>query len=261
MKILANDLAQHYQITSLQRGHCIFTSFIAKNGRILFLEDHLERLIAGANFLFPKEGWNESFQRLKEYVENEWGKLKLKNEELCYFRLTLFDDCIYLQHRLLQDSSLTVKMMIAQKVKTPGPMPSFVKLSNYVESDLEVMAAAAKNFDDVVFLDHQGHVTESSTSNLFIVSKVGHLISPYPTSMILDGIMRKKLILKLKDSGIVVQETFVSKRELQKAQEIWLTNSVKGIRFVDQFEEKKIIMKGSLFEKVITLFGRHGELV
>lgn len=55
-------------------------------------------------------------------------------------------------------------------------------------------------------------------------------------------------------------ERSISKSDLLNAREIWLTNSVKGIRFVDQFEELNFEKKDSLFEKAIKVFGRYGEL-
>jgi branched-subunit amino acid aminotransferase/4-amino-4-deoxychorismate lyase len=260
MKILSNELAQHYQITSLQRGSCPFSSFIAKNGKILFLDSHLERLLLGAHFLFPYSGWLTCHEKLKEYVESELAKLSLEIQDERYFRLTIFDEYLYLQNRELTLSSLTVKMTTALKIKTPGPLPSFVKLSNYVESDLELKNAKNKNFDEVIFFDNFQNVTEASTSNVFIVTTDGHILTPPPSSMILDGITRKKLILKLRENNYLVQEIMISKIELQKAREIWLTNSVKGMRFVASFETIIFKKEASLFNKVINFFGRFGEL-
>lgn len=260
MKILSNELAQHYQIASWQRGHCVFSSFIARNGKILFLDSHIERLILGAHFLFPYSGWMGCDFKLKQYVESELIKMPLEIQNDSSFRLTIFDDNIYFQSRELIHSPLTLKMTEALKVKTPGVLPSFLKLSNYVESDIALRDAKNKNFDDLVFFDHLQNVTEASTSNIFIVTNEGHVLTPPPSSMILDGITRKKLILKLKEKKIIVHEIAISKTELQKAREIWLTNSVKGIRFVVQFEAIKFEIKKSLFNEVINFFGRFGEL-
>ncbi len=260
MKILSNELAQHYQISSLQKGYCPFSSFIAKNGKILFLDSHLERLLLGAHFLFPSSGWLTYHGKIKKYVENELEKISLKKQGEHYFRLTIFDDSLYFQNYELMPSSFIVKMTTALKIKTPSLLPSFVKLSNYVESDLELINAKNKNFDEVIFFDYLQNVAEASTSNVFIVSDDGHILTPPPSSMILDGITRKKLILSLKENNFVVREVVISKIELQKAREIWLTNSVKGVRFVASFEEISFKKEASVFEEVITFFGRFGEL-
>ena len=264
MKILSSEMAQHYQVSSLQRGHLIFTSFISYNGKILFLDSHLERLVKGADFLFPTIGWSQNFEKIKQYVEgvfkNTMNHAVDQSVNNYYFRLTIFDDCLYLQQKAFETHSDSLKMMSALKVKTAGLIPSFVKLSNYLESDLELVRARFKNYDDVLFFDQAQNITEASTSNIFIVTAGGEVVTPPPSSMILDGVTRKKLLAKLKFLGFNIKEEAVSKSDLLKAREIWLTNSVKGVRFVEQFEELVFDKNATLFQKAITAFGRYGEL-
>lgn len=260
MKILSNELAHHYQIASLQRGYNVFTSFIAHDGRILFLDSHLERLLNGADFLFPTVGWTSHFESVKQYVEREFNNLSSPRQKASYFRLSIFDHNIHLQHRELPSSPDSLSLTSGLKIKTPGLVPAFVKLSNYVESDLELQRARLRNFDEVVFFDQTQNVTEASTSNLFIVASDGSILTPAPSSMILDGILRQKLFQKLQSNDFKIVERSISKSDLLNAREIWLTNSVKGIRFVDQFEELNFEKKDSLFEKAIKIFGRYGEL-
>ncbi|MGZ3786968.1 MAG: aminotransferase class IV [Bacteriovorax sp.] len=257
MKILSNEMAQHYQIASLKRGHLIFTSFIALNGKILFLDSHLDRLLKGADFLFPNSGWAINHQKLKQHVLEAFRRDKADS----YFRLTLFDDCVYLERRVLDFSPECLKMTSALKVKTPGPIPSYLKVSNYLESDLELARAMFLGFDDVLYFDNGEHLTEASSSNVFIVTGDGKIKTPQTSSMVLEGITRQKLLTKLSKTGFAITEGAISKAELEKAREIWLTNSVKGVRFVSQFEDLTFERSNSIFEKAIALFGRYGELV
>ncbi len=254
MKILSKDKAQYYQIPSINRGHLTFTSFISKNGKILFLDSHIDRLLKGAEFLFPNVGWTSNHQKLKEHVLSEF-----KDES--YFRLTLFDDSVHLERRQLDESSDSLKMTSAIKLKTPGMIPSFLKVSNYLESDLEIAKAKTLGFDDVMYFDKNGNVAEASSSNVFIVTKLNQIKTPPVSSMVLEGITRQKLITKLKAGGFNIVETAISKVELENAQEIWLTNSVKGIRNVSQFEHCSFKRNDSIFDQAIALFGRYGELV
>lgn len=260
MKILSNELAQHYQAASLQRGYCVFTSFISKKGKIIFLDSHVERLLTGADFLFPDVGWTLNHEKLKQYVVNEFDKLTPEMQNDGYFRLSIFDDCVHLQKRELLSSPDKLTLTQALKIKTPGLLPPFLKLANYVESDLELVRAKLKNFDEVIFFDHLQNVTEASSSNVFMIAADGSLLTPAPSSMILDGITRKKLCQKLKDSGFNISESSISKTDLLNAREIWLTNSVKGIRFVDQFEDVTFEKKDSIFDRITKIFGRYGEL-
>lgn len=261
MKILSNELAQHYQISSLQRGHSLFTSFISQNGKILFLDEHIERLLTGATFLFPEESWALNHEKLKQYVETEFKKCDSAIQNAGYFRLSLFDDCIHLQKRELNPSARTLKLTTALKVRTAGIIPSFLKLGNYVEADLELVRAKFKGFDDIVFLDNNQNITEASTSNVFVVMADGEILTPAPSSMILDGVTRKKLFLKLSENHFNIRESVVTKEDLLKAREIWLTNAVRGLRFVDIFEDRKYDISNSIYRKAIDVFGEYGELL
>lgn len=259
MKILSNEEALHYQFASLQRGHCVFTSFCGLKGKILFLDAHLERLLLGADFLFPAVGWAQKVQKIKKYVEEEFANLPEDMQSGCYGRLNIFDDNIFLQLKKSHTFSDSLKLTMAKKIKTPGLCPTFLKLPNYVEADLELARAQAHNFDDVVFFDHMKNITEATTSNIIMVAKNGSIVSPAPSSIVLDGILRKKLFLKLKDYGYNMLEQSIGKADLLNASEIWLTNSIRGIRRVSLFEGKSMD-ESAVYQKVVQIFGRYGEM-
>jgi len=262
MKILSSEMAQHYQMNSLLRGHLVFTSFISFNGKMLFLDAHIERLLKGAEFLFPDCGWAQNFLKIKKFVETEFIKTKDQEAGNFYFRLTIFDENIFLLRRPIetQACSESLKLMSALKIKGTGLIPPYLKVSNYLEADLELKRARLKNFDDIIFFDEKQNLTEASSSNVFIVNDEGVIITPVPSANILDGVTRKKLHEKLQILGFEIKEAEISKSDLLNAREIWLTNSVKGIRFVSQFEESFFEIKDSVFLKVIEVFGRYGEL-
>lgn len=261
MKILSEETARLYQNTSLQRGRIVFTSFISYNRKILFLAAHIERLVKGAEFLFPNLGWSDSAHLIKEYVEEVFARASNQQNNDLYFRVTIFDDCLYIQQGPLNTQSVSLKLTFAFKVKTASLLPAFVKLSNYLDSDLELAKAKILSFNDVLFLDNENNVTEASTSNVFIVNNEGKIITPKPSSNILEGVTRIMLLEKLRSHEFNIIEAPISKLELQCAKEIWLTNSVKGVRFVQQFENRIFDKKDSLFLKAIAVFGRLGELV
>ena len=260
MKILSSEQAGHCQNSSLQRGHLVFTSLISYNGKILFLESHIERLVKGADFLFPNVGWIHNKEKIRHYVDGFTKELPHFSTTHQYFRLTIFDDYFYLQNRELEAHNDSLKLTTALKVKTPGLIPSFLKLSNYIESDLELVRAKFKNYDDILFFDNSDNLTEASTSNVFIVNSEGRIMTPAPSSLILDGVTRKKLFEKLQNLGFNIEEASISKADLMQAREIWLTNSVKGLRFAHQYEDLSFDKNNSIFNSVKIAFGRYGEL-
>jgi branched-subunit amino acid aminotransferase/4-amino-4-deoxychorismate lyase len=255
MKILSNEMAQHYQKSSLNRGHLVFTSFISQSGKILFLKDHIARLLKGADYLFPNEKWKNQQAELEQHVLDVFKK----DQSDSYFRLTVFDDCVHLEKRALENNSETTTATIAFKRKTPGLAPDFLKISNYLESDLELARAKEQGFEDIFYLDQNERLTEASTSNIFVLGNNGVIKTPPTSSMVLLGITREKLIAKLKTMKLQVREATIDKGELEKAQEIWLTNSVKGIRFVSRFENTSFKRNHSTFDQLLLQFGRYGE--
>ncbi len=257
MKILSKETARHYQLASLNRGHVVFTSFISISGKILFLESHLERLLLGAHFLFPEMKWEQCDQELKDYVLDLFNK----DTSDSYFRITLFDDCVHIERRQLHLAVEILNLTVALKMKTPGLYPAFLKVSHYLESDLEMQRALGMGFNDFLYFDHLGQLTEASTSNVFIVTEDYLVKTPSISSMVLDGVMRKKLMNNLQNNNVKIIESTIVREDLLKAREIWLTSSVRGIRFVNRFEQVNYDSVNSLYEKTLEHFGKYGELV
>lgn len=254
MKILNQDLAKNYQRPSLNRGHIVFTSLLKFQHKILFLDAHIERLLKGAHFLFPEYQWPQNYETIKAAVLQE-----LKDAENASLRVTIFDDVLYFEKRAFELSSATLKMTSAIKLKTPGLLPAYLKHSNYLEIDLELTKARKLGFDDVLFFDYHQNAAEASTSNLFVVTALGDIKTPPACSYVLEGITRGKLSECLKKNGHQVVEQFISMTDLENATEIWLTNAVKGLRFVSQFQDKLFQIEGSQYEKIVGAFGRYGE--
>ena len=257
MKILSNQIAEQHQTSSLNRGHVVFTSFLSYQGQILFLDTHLKRLLMGADFLFPNVGWPLDHKKIKQYVEESFSS----NPIDAYFRLTIFDDNLHMQTKPFEIHPDSISVLSALKIKTPGLIPTYVKVSNYVDADIELVRARFKKFDDVLFFDNEKNVTEASTSNILILTKSGVVKTPPLSTMVLDGILRKKLLDKLNHMNYEVLESNITKEDILEAREIWLTNSVKGLRFVDQFEEQFYAKDQSQYLKIVNAFGRYGELL
>lgn len=254
MKILTREEALPYQNTSLKRGHVVFTSLIQFNSKILFLESHLERLLRGADFLYPERNWKSRKKDIEEAV-----KIELKEKKDHYLRLTIFDNKLVLESHLRENSPMTLKLIEASSIKAPDLKPSFLKQSNYLSADLEVKKAKEAGYDDVLFFDHNNELTEASSSNVFVVTEEMIVKTPRASSMVLEGITREKLSECLRRNHFSVSEEVITRGDLEKAREIWLTNAVKGLRFVSQFQNKNFSASGSAYEKASALFGRYGE--
>jgi branched-chain amino acid aminotransferase len=88
--------------------------------------------------------------------------------------------------------------------------------------------AVLNGFDDAISLDEQGHVAESTVSNLFII-RDGRLITPSSSTDLLEGITRDTVIQLAGEMGIEVQERTIDRSEIYLADEIFLCGSSMNI--------------------------------
>ena len=110
---------------------------------------------------------------------------------------------------------------------------------NYLNSILATQDAKKRKFDEAILLDRDGNVSEAPGENIFIV-KNKTLITPPLASSALDGITRKSILEYSKSVGIKSKIKKITKEELIKADEIFLTGTAAEITPVIKIESKKI---------------------
>jgi branched-chain amino acid aminotransferase len=92
----------------------------------------------------------------------------------------------------------------------------------YINSALAKTEANENGFDEAIVLTHEGHVSEGSAENIFIV-RDGVLVTPPSSDNILEGVTRKVLMeLATEDLGLQVVERSVDRSELYVADEVFL---------------------------------------
>jgi branched-chain amino acid aminotransferase len=102
-------------------------------------------------------------------------------------------------------------------------IPARAKVSGaYVNSALAKTEALKSGFDEAIMLTSEGHVSEGSAENIFLV--VGNeLITPPPSENILLGVTRDTVMqLALRDLGRITRERVIDRTELYVADEIFL---------------------------------------
>src|SRR5579884_486324 len=94
----------------------------------------------------------------------------------------------------------------------------------------EYAKAQSLGFDEVLFMNEQGHLTEGAITNLFI-EQSGRLYTPPLASGVLPGIFRRHLLETLPQA----EEKILTIADLQNADAIFLCNSVRGLLKVNSF--------------------------
>ena len=91
----------------------------------------------------------------------------------------------------------------------------------YLNTALAVADAQEAGYDEAIMLTHDGHVSEGSAANLFLV-RDGMLITPEVTDDILEGITREAVMAVARKLGLTVTERKVDRTELFTADELFL---------------------------------------
>ncbi len=99
----------------------------------------------------------------------------------------------------------------------------------YINSALAKSQAVADGYDEAIFLSSDGHVSEASAANIFMV-RDGALLTPDPSQNVLEGCTRKAILtIAKKNLGMEIIERSVDRGELYAADEIFLTGTALGI--------------------------------
>jgi branched-chain amino acid aminotransferase len=122
----------------------------------------------------------------------------------------------------------------------PDTLPAMAKsAANYLNSQLVILEARANGFTDGIALDAQGHVSEGSGANVFVVER-GVLLTPNLGSSILQGITRGCVIQLARDAGIEVREVTMPRELLYCAEELFICGTAAEITPVRAIDRKPV---------------------
>jgi branched-chain amino acid aminotransferase len=119
----------------------------------------------------------------------------------------------------------------------PNTLPAMAKSSaNYANSGLIKMEALLEGYAEGIALDVNGHVSEGSGQNLFLV-RDGALITPPVGDSILGGITRDSIVTLAREAGITVTEATIPREALYLADEVFFVGTaaeVTPVRSIDK---------------------------
>lgn len=111
---------------------------------------------------------------------------------------------------------------------------------SYANSAFAKSDAELAGFDEALLLNHDGHVSEGSGENIFLVRR-GTVITPSLNQSVLEGITRRSLITLLRDElGVTVEERAVERGELFNADEVFLTGTAAQITAVTRIDHRSV---------------------
>jgi branched-chain amino acid aminotransferase len=100
--------------------------------------------------------------------------------------------------------------------------------ANYMNSQLIKLEALADGYAEGIALDTQGHISEGSGENIFVV-RDGSIVTPPLIDALLPGITRSSVLTLAKDAGFSITEAHIPREMLYIADEVFFTGTAAEI--------------------------------
>ncbi|MCB1145617.1 MAG: branched-chain amino acid transaminase [Leptospiraceae bacterium] len=240
-----------------------------KNLYVFRLHDHWQRLRQSGKIM--QMHWQMEFEEFEQIVL----KILRDGNWQCnvYLRPVIYKNALELSPRLHNvtddfsvyaiplndylDTRNGLKVCVSSWTRiSDNQIPTRAKATGgYINSALAKSEAIQNGFDEAIFLDVHGNVSEGSAENLFIVRN-GKLITATVTDSILEGITRRSILEIAQNLGIVVIERPISRTELYVADEAFFSGTGVQVAWISSVDRRTIGSGtiGALTEKLQNTF-------
>ncbi len=235
-------------------GDGVFETLKIVNQKVLFLEDHYFRLMASMRIVRMEIPMNFTMEYLETQILNT--AIANKCSDSARVRITVYrnEGGYYLPETnqisfIIQATSLSTSLYSYESISYEVDLYKDFYIAKQLLSNLKTtnkiihvtgsIFAQENGFQNCLLLNDEKNVVEALQGNIFILLD-GKLITPPITDGCLNGIMRKKIISLAKSiENIEMVEASISPFDLQKAEELFITNVIKGIQPITKYRKKE----------------------
>jgi len=231
-------------------GDSIFDTSKFAHGEIQFLEDHYFRLMASMRMLrmeiplsftqdfFKDEilktisncGFKETARIKFTIFRNSGGYYTPKTNKISY--LIEVNELV----KIVKNSYI-VDLFKDYHVNTD--LLSTLKTNNRIINVLSSIYANENELDNCLLINQNKHVVEANNANVFLIFG-NKIVTPPVSDGCIKGVLRKKVIESIQQTGeFILEEKSISPFDLQKADSLFLTNSIIGIQAVTNYRKKE----------------------
>jgi branched-chain amino acid aminotransferase len=230
-------------------GDGIFETIKVVHKKVIFWEDHYFRLMASMRMLRMKIPMEFTL----EFLEKEILKTVAVLEDGANFRVRLNvfrkDGGLYTPKTnaidyLIEASESNYKTKETYEIDVfkdfynYSGLLSTIKTNNRMLNTLASIYANENDLDNCILVNERKGVVEVANANIFIV-KNNIVKTPALTEGCIKGVVRGKVIdLLIKNKDFTIEETVISPFEIQKADEVFITNAIMGIQPVTKYKKK-----------------------
>ncbi|QCE39943.1 aminotransferase class IV [Psychroserpens sp. NJDZ02] len=254
-KLQENNIVISNNNRGYSYGDGLFETIKAVHGKLLFFEDHYFRLMASMRILRMEIPMNFTMEYIEEQIKQTLDANNLLEQSArVKIQIDRVEGGLYLPESNDVNFMISVKTIDADfyllnetkyevdLYKDHYLSPSLIstlKTNNKVVNVIGSIYAKENKLDSCLLINTNKSVVEALSGNLFLVK--GNTIKTPPLSDgCLKGVLRKQLleIIKLIPE-YNLEETSISPFELQKADELFTTNVIKGIQPITKYRKKQ----------------------
>lgn len=236
-------------------GDAVFETIRVYNNKVLFWEDHYFRLMASMRILrmeipmaFTPEFLEAEIKNLVAASQLDLGSCRVKltvNRKEGGLYTPTNNDVDYLitleslESDIYQLSDADYRVDLFKDFYVTSGLLATLKTNNRALNVIGSIYAQENSYDNCLLLNEKKQVVEALNANLFLVK--GTVIKTPPIiDGCLKGVMRKQIIeiIKLMPE-YTIEEASISPFELQKAEEMFLSNVITGIQPVTHYRKKR----------------------
>lgn len=255
-------------------GDGVFESMKIVNQKILFLEDHYFRLMASMRIVrmdipmnFTMEFFEEqilSLAKANGCTDSARVRVTVFRNEGGYYlpvqrSVSYLINCSPLENKLYSIDTKPYEVDLYKDFFISKQLLSTLKTNNKILNVTASIFADENGLDNCLLLNESKNVAEALQGNIFMVIN-GKLITPSLSEGCLNGVLRKQIInLAKKIEGLEVEEGEISPFDLQKADELFISNVIKGIQPITKYRKKEFDIE--LSTKLVKLLNAQIRLV
>ena len=242
-------------------GDGVFETVKIINNKILFLEDHYFRLMSSMRVVRMEIPMNFTMEFLEEQIlilVNKNGLTSSSRARITVYRndggyylpqnntISFLIYAVAVENTLYSIEKKEYEVDLYKDFYITKQLLSSIKTTNKIINITGSIFANENGLDNCLLLNDSKNIIEALQGNIFMLMG-NKLITPPVSEGCLNGIMRKQILsLAKKIENLDVVEEVISPFDLQKADELFLTNVIKGIQPITQYRKKTFTTKISL---------------
>jgi len=226
-----------------QFGDGLFETCLVKEGRLLLWSEHFLRLEKGRTQLkinpVSEKQWLKDIAKALSITKLDQAVVKIilsrgESQRGYGFEKDIKPTRVIIVSAAPRKTSSQYTLTTCQSGYTTNQLLSNIKHCNRLE---QILARVGLHSDECIMLDDNGCVVSVTQGNIFAL-KSGVLLTPSLDECGIEGTRRSAILKIANDLGLKVNVGAITLKELYKCDEVFVTNSVIGMKSITKINHK-----------------------